>query len=79
VVLYELACGQVPFVGPPSKVFKAQATREVPPLSERCAAPAWLCAAIEKMLRRSPSERPASADEVVRSLTPPAGAPAAAP
>jgi serine/threonine-protein kinase len=71
VVLYELACGQMPFAGPPSRVFRAQNTREAPPLADRCAAPAWLCAAIEALLRRSPDERPRTAEAVARSLTPP--------
>ncbi|MEQ1570021.1 MAG: serine/threonine-protein kinase [Myxococcota bacterium] len=71
VVLYELAAGEMPFLGPPSKVFRAQATRPAPPLAERCSAPGWLCGAVDHLLQRSPEERTPTAERAIAELTPP--------
>jgi eukaryotic-like serine/threonine-protein kinase len=71
VVLYELASGAMPFEGAPYKVLQLQVSSEPPPLGDRSAAPAWLCAAIHGLLRKVPTDRPADAETVERSLTAP--------
>ncbi|MEQ1501542.1 MAG: serine/threonine-protein kinase [Myxococcota bacterium] len=70
VVLFELASGRMPFVGPPSSVFHQQLHGEPVPLASVCAAPAWLCDAVDRLLRREPVERPVDAAAVERSLLP---------
>lgn len=71
VVLYELACGRMPFAGPPATIFRHQMLTDPPPLGTRCAAPSWLCDAVDRLTRRDPAERPPDAGAVVRALTPP--------
>jgi serine/threonine protein kinase len=68
VVLYELACGEMPFVGAPYRVFQMQLTREAPSLEQRCAAPRWLSDAVGYLLRREPEERPADAGVALQLL-----------
>jgi eukaryotic-like serine/threonine-protein kinase len=71
VVLYELAAGEMPFAGTPAAVFRSQITRDPPPLATRCAAPGWLCAAVDALIRRDPEARPADAGAAARMLRPP--------
>lgn len=71
VVLYELASGEMPFLGPPYKVFQQQATREAPLLSARCGAPPWLSDAVAALVKRDPNERPPDADAAIGLLQEP--------
>ena len=73
VVLYELAAAQMPFDGPPPKIFRAQLTQDPPPLASRCSAPPWLCSAVDALIHRHPDDRPRDAGAVERSLAPPGG------
>ncbi len=71
VVLYELACGSLPFDGSAYEIMNAHVNEEPPPLAERCAAPGWLCEAIHRLLQKDPEDRPRDGAEAERSLTPP--------
>jgi serine/threonine protein kinase len=68
VVLYELACGEMPFGGAPYRVFQQQVMHEAPSLEQRCGAPRWLSEAVGYLLRREPEQRPADAGVAVQLL-----------
>ncbi|MCB9686725.1 MAG: serine/threonine protein kinase [Alphaproteobacteria bacterium] len=71
VVLYELACGHLPFDGPGHRVMTQKVRGEPPPLESRCDAPSWLCDAVHALLARDPARRPTSEEAVRALLTPP--------
>jgi hypothetical protein len=80
VLLYRIATGREPFVGPDVNRVWAQHLfdRPVSP-SERAPLPAWLERLILRLLQKDPADRPQSAEEVIRCLDQSAGAaPAAA-
>jgi hypothetical protein len=73
--LYKLLCGEAPFGGPsfntPMKKMMALATQEPPPLSERRPdLPPPLAALIQRMLAKSPADRPATPRDVAAALSP---------
>jgi serine/threonine-protein kinase len=72
VVLYEMLCGQVPFDGPSAYAIASQhITQPPPPLAPRLvgtAAPPPLVALVERCLEKRPEDRPASMEEVMRTL-----------
>jgi eukaryotic-like serine/threonine-protein kinase len=61
VIAYEALCGVPPFDGKTlAEVVCMHLTSEAAPLTERCTAPAELCALIHKMLAKEPNQRPSS-------------------
>jgi serine/threonine protein kinase len=61
VIAYEALCGVPPFDGKTlAEVVCMHLTSEAAPLTERCNAPAELCALIHKMLGKEPDQRPSS-------------------
>ncbi|HEY3801751.1 MAG TPA: serine/threonine-protein kinase [Kofleriaceae bacterium] len=72
VIAYEVLCGSPPFDGKTlAEVVCMHITSEAAPLSERCAAPAELCALIHKMLAKEPGQRPSSLEvrQVARAVS----------
>lgn len=67
-VLYEMLAGKPPFAG--KEGFVKRFTESPPrPSSSRKEIPAWLDAIVSKMLERSPTQRFASAEDLVRALS----------
>ncbi|HEX4451915.1 MAG TPA: serine/threonine-protein kinase [Kofleriaceae bacterium] len=61
VIAYEALCGVPPFDGKTlAEVVCMHLTSEAAPLTERCTAPAELCALIHSMLAKEPNQRPSS-------------------
>jgi serine/threonine-protein kinase len=70
VMAYEMMTGETPFAGRPAQAMLAAHAVETPePITRRRpAVPAGLAALIMRCLEKRPSDRPQSADEVVRIL-----------
>jgi serine/threonine-protein kinase len=70
VIFFELLTGQRPFTGDtPFAVLRKHATEEVPPPSRlEHGVPPELDAIVRHLLRKTPAERPASAEELVVAL-----------
>ncbi len=70
-VLYRMATGQQPFAGPNLAAVMRSVTLDEPPPAQGLnpALPAPLARLITRLLRKAPTDRPASADEVVAELT----------
>ena len=91
VILYEMLAGQTPFTGPQARDFMRQHLHQPPrPLAEAApTVPPGLCAVVERLLEKSPSDRFADwagLAEALRRVEPvasvtaaPAAAPSAAP
>jgi serine/threonine-protein kinase len=70
IILYELVCGEPPFVGTATQVAAAIVSEDAPDITTRCAIPPALGAIIHRALRRAPAERFASVAELVAALAP---------
>jgi serine/threonine protein kinase len=71
VIAYEALCGSPPFDGKTlAEVVCMHITSEAAPLTERCAAPAELCALIHKMLAKEADRRPSALEirQVARAV-----------
>lgn len=70
VVLYEMLCGQLPFVHElPFQVMVMHLRDAPPPLARRDKTiPQAVCAVVEKCLKKKPTERPASARELMQAF-----------
>jgi serine/threonine protein kinase len=71
VIAYEALCGSPPFDGKTlAEVVCMHITSEAAPLTERCAAPAELCALIHKMLAKDADRRPSALEvrQVARAV-----------
>jgi serine/threonine protein kinase len=74
VVAYEMLTGHPPFAGrSPKQVIEAHANRRPEPVeSRRPGVPKHLAAIVMQCLEKVPAYRPASGDDIVRALNPPA-------
>jgi eukaryotic-like serine/threonine-protein kinase len=71
--LYEMLCGQPPFVSPsPRELLNLQCTAEAPPLPDdvRRGLPQGIARLLGRMLQKRPEDRPADAAEVLAALEP---------
>jgi hypothetical protein len=69
VVAFEALTGRLPFDGPAPSVIVAHATTPAPPLASVAPhVPAAVCAIVDKCLRKQPSERYATGDELARAF-----------
>jgi serine/threonine protein kinase/WD40 repeat protein len=70
VVLYQLLCGRLPFIGKETTTVIYQHVHEPPPLLSRLAptVPAPLIAIVERLLAKSPDDRYQSAADVLAEL-----------
>ncbi|MFO0728197.1 MAG: serine/threonine-protein kinase [Myxococcota bacterium] len=64
IIIYELLSGKAPFTGPMSEVFKKHMSLSAPPLADR----SGLGELAQVLMAKSPSARPASAEEVVEII-----------
>jgi serine/threonine-protein kinase len=80
LVLYEAACGRLPWLGStPAAVAGQRLAIPAPPLASITGAPASLSPALDRALRARPSDRYPSVTALAQALTgPPAGSPARA-
>jgi serine/threonine-protein kinase len=70
VILYELVCGEPPFVGTSTQIAAAIVSEDAPQITQRCPIPPALGAVIHRTLRRPPAERFASVGELAAALAP---------
>ena len=70
IILYELVCGEPPFVGTATQVAAAIVSEDAPDITQRCNVPPALGAIIHRTLRRAPNERFSSVTELVAALAP---------
>jgi serine/threonine protein kinase len=70
VILYELLCGEPPFVGTATQVAAAIVSVDAPDLMQRCAVPHALAAVVHRALRRDPAQRFEGAAELAAALVP---------
>lgn len=71
LMLYELACGELPFTGQGFRLMQHHLHTPPPPLGSRCAVPAWLAEVVDQLLAKAPDDRVQSAAELVVRLQPP--------
>jgi tRNA A-37 threonylcarbamoyl transferase component Bud32 len=67
-VAYHMLTGQPPFEGTPQAVLVAHVTRPAPSLTGRDGIPSGVAALVEQCLRKVPTERPTSADQLASTL-----------
>ena len=65
--LYRLVIGKPPFQGTRREVLDAHLRLPVPPLP-RFGVPGWLVDIVPRLMHKNPSQRPASANEVIRRI-----------
>ncbi|MEA2750902.1 MAG: eukaryotic-like serine/threonine-protein kinase, partial [Myxococcales bacterium] len=70
VILYELLCGQTPFVGSATQIAAAIVSEDAPDIARRCAIPPELGAVVRRTMRRAPNERFANVTELMAALIP---------
>ncbi len=68
LMLYELACGALPFTGQGFQLMRHHLLTQPDPLASRCDAPAWLTSVIDQLIVKQPDERVQSAAELARRL-----------
>jgi len=68
MMLYELACGDLPFQGKGFQLMHHHLTTVPPPLGERCDAPDWLTAVVDQLLEKDPEARLQTGHDVAQRL-----------
>jgi serine/threonine protein kinase len=68
LMLYELACGALPFTGQGFQLMRHHLLTEPDPLSTRCDAPAWLTSVVDQLIEKNPDERVQTAGDLARRL-----------
>jgi len=69
MMLYELACGELPFRGKGFQLMHHHLTTPPQPLGERCDAPAWLTSVVDQLLEKDPADRLQTGAELAERLT----------